>query len=125
VFSRFSRNDRQFCLTGGRQSNPMRPAILFVAHTADEPSAFKFVGHGDQPAWRHADCLSELPLSRAGIPSQKAQDTDQGQREIDSPHPRSEFRGRMRSQLSQQKCGTVSLTVPGVFFHAIHLAPDS
>src|ERR1700704_998313 len=102
----------------------MRPAILLVAHTADEPSAFKFVGHGDQPAWRHADGLSELPLRRARIASQKAQNTDQGRREIDSPHPRSELRGRMRSQLSQQKCGTISLAAPGAFFHTNHLAPD-
>jgi hypothetical protein len=102
----------------------MRSAILLVAHATDEPSAFKLVGHSDQPAWRHADCLSELPLSRAGIPSQKAQDTDQGRRQIDSPHSRSEFRCRMRSELSQQKSRTVSPAVAGAFFHINHLAPD-
>src|SRR3977135_1028723 len=102
----------------------MRPAILLVAHTPAEPSALKFVGHGDQPAWRHADGLSELPLRRARIASQKAQNTDQGRREIDSPPPPTQLRGPMASKLSQKKSGPFPLAPPGVFFHTNHLAPD-
>jgi hypothetical protein len=101
VLSRFSPDDRQLRLAAGRESDPVRSAILFVAHSVDESSAFKFVGHGDQPAGRHADRLGELPLRRPGIAGQEAQDADQCRGEVYGLHSRGEFRGRVGSQLSQ------------------------
>jgi hypothetical protein len=119
MLSRRFRDNRQCGLAPSRQGNPVRSAIFLIANAVDEPSAFQFIDHGDQPACRHADGVSKLPLGRAGISSQKAQHTDQRRREVDRLHPRREFRAGMGSHLGQQECSTIAV---GIFFHADRLA---